>query len=270
MFKGSGDQRVRAPLLLGLIVYLEKELSEGRLFVSSPDENRGSAIALRELYIRMFSPIKFFGRQQKYGAQFHLVMVAYKHLISQVDSSQPKVKAIEASRKIAFNSVTSYSREVDIVLTNEGEEWLELKSLQMPLNKSLLKEWTGYPSKPKRGQHIHKEFFSDFLELESEDEPSLQKLSWRFQQFVSQDKKYKGPKTTDLKKIKLDERLCKVPAAAKSDVKKKTDNEHVAHTKTCESLFYSMVGVQNTKAIMKDFLDNNLLEGMEDLINAVE
>ncbi|TRY14853.1 hypothetical protein [Shewanella hanedai] len=190
--------------------------------------------------------------------------------MSQVDSSQPKVKAIEASRKIAFNSGTSYSREVDIVLTNDAEEWLELKSLQMPLNKSLLKEWTGYPGKPKRGQHIHKEFFSDFLELESEDKPSFQKLSWRFQQFVSQDKKHKGPKTTDLKKIKLDERLCKVPAAAKNDVKKKTGKEHVAHTETCESLFYSMVSVQNTKAIMKDFLDNNLLEGMEDLINAVE
>lgn len=80
------------------------------------------------------------------------------------------------------------------------------------------------------------------------------------------DKKEKGPKTADLTAFKLKDKLCKVPANAGNAIEDKTTLTANNFSSTCAKDYASIVAIQDTKAMLKDFIDGGLLDGMEELI----
>ncbi|WP_105172066.1 hypothetical protein [Pseudoalteromonas sp. T1lg24] len=279
MIRGDDKARIDPKLLMASIIYLEYQMDNDLIFANGTEEDKNSLIELRELYARMFLPG---GNGKKYGARFHLVQIAYRHLLSKTGSF-PKVKAIESTRPIHFvEDAIPYKRGVDIILEdNKGKEiWLELKSFEKPFDKKRFGAWK-YRGRADRTSHIHKEFYSDYLELKNDNDdvgenPDLAKIMWRFQEFdtkkvnkKSTAKSIKGPDIAYLKStFKLHNYLCASAKSANEDeILNKTGLTKKALKASCNSSFYNIVDVNDTMSFIEEFVNNGLFEDIGDFAN---
>lgn len=269
---GVHNQRVHPVLLLTSIVYLENQISQDKLFNGDQD----SRYELAELYVRVFVlPKADSANGQFHGASFHIPMLAYYHLIS-----GGKVKAIESVNEIKFDQGATYKRKVDIEL--QDKTWIELKSYARPLPNKYFGRWTinGKTMQSEAGDgeedsgidlvssvtkdaknHIHKEFFSDFLMASKKNNPI--KAVWKFHKFKGLNARgnnkglTKGPEKADLSK-RIDE-MCATPGNLKDKwTKSETGMNNNDLKKSCQSKFFTVVDIHETKDIAKDFLSRNL------------
>lgn len=276
--KGRPDQRVPPHLLLASIVYIEA--NKDKLFSSTDAEERQDSVeALYSIYAKLFDTGNDPWKERKYhGAAFHLLLLANYKMLNEV-AGQPAIKSIETVRPLTFRIGKEYKREVDIILDlGAGKErFVELKSMRSPasgpdpLDKNLFKKWS-LRGDAKDGKHLHKEFFTDLVQANSNRQIEM---SWRFQSFVSKDKKTRGPKGSAMTWVK--NKLCETPANItigsedETWLKQLTGKSSAELEKTCKDS--ANVEVQGTKAVLKDFIDNGLFgdakEYLEDVLKEV-
>ncbi|MBU2113153.1 MAG: hypothetical protein KKE94_05190, partial [Gammaproteobacteria bacterium] len=277
LIKGRPDQRVRPEIILACILYLET--NKGSLFITDPNNRGDSLIALYELYARLLvDKNEPWAEKQYHGAAFHLMMLTYYHMSHQVGQGQPAVKAIEAVRPLAFGkSGIKYDREVDIVLALPAnkERFVELKSMRRPaagpnpLSASFFRTWQFGSGAVAGGQHLHKEFFTDWVQANNVDAKTKVEMAWRFHTFVSKDKRVRGPLAANMHWVK--DRLCKMPSGVGSVsnwLESSTKKTTIQLQRDCEN--NADVQVQHARAVVNDFVRNGLFgdvgEVLEDLL----
>ena len=273
LVKGHPDQRIRPELILASIAYLETEMAQGRLFANSAD----SRIEVRELYARLvIKTTTPYGEAQYHGAAFHLLMLAYHHLLSQTGGGDA-VSAIESKQtlKLKLNALR-YDRKVDIVLAGpEGQQWIELKSMRSPLNKQLFRTWS-FNGPTSDGRHLHKEFFSDFMRIKMTSPPEL---LWRFQDFITplpkgapaSTKRIHGPDAKELLTIR--DNLCETPSGLLNEIVEDATKNAVPTTQAlksaCKSEFTDIVALQNAKTIARKYIQSGLFDDIKELVEGL-
>ncbi|MDP5212612.1 hypothetical protein ORJ66_06105 [Pseudoalteromonas tunicata] len=148
--KGNSSARIKPQIMIGVVWYLEKSMSEASL--GTKDSILQSRI--RGIYGNAFTSVFSKGTDltaQAHGGMYHLAKVAQYHFQSQASSNFPKIKAVEAVRTVEFYTSKAHSnekrigdhvRKVDIVLaldvSSKAETWVELKSLS---NRKTFQKW---------------------------------------------------------------------------------------------------------------------------------
>ena len=131
---------------------------------------------------------------------------------------------------------------------------------------------------------MHKEFYSDFLQLNNNTNPleaggdSYNKLLWRFQSFKTAKRKNgkqgpTGPDNKYLNTFKLKTKLCrKAKKVNEDDVQWKVTMKSKDLRALCRSNFNDIIDIQDTTTFVTEFVENGLFEDIKDLMekNALE
>jgi hypothetical protein len=93
------------------------------------------------------------------------------------------------------------------------------------------------------------------------------KMTWRFQYFVTKDKKERGPTKSEIKTART--KLCE-PAKGDEKIYSATFGLSKSGVKTeCKKTVNQVVDLQNTRRMLQDtFLPNGVLTRMKDIILA--